>query len=88
MSWNDAMKLSKIFAGYNDWRLPTKEELMTMADVTSPTIITTYFPTTLREKYWSSSHSATGDGAWYVYFGSGYTSYYYKNENYFVRLVR
>ena len=30
MSWNDAMKLSNSFAGYNDWRLPTKEELMTL----------------------------------------------------------
>ena len=105
MTWNDAMELSNSFAGYNDWRLPTKEELMTlvfcfygkhntnysckiMTYDTSPTINTTYFPTTLREKYWSSSHSYTGDDAWYVYFGSGYTSYYYKNENYFVRLVR
>ena len=30
MTWNDAMKLSNSFAGYNDWRLPTKEELMTL----------------------------------------------------------
>jgi hypothetical protein len=30
MSWNDAMELSNSFAGYNDWRLPTKEELMTL----------------------------------------------------------
>ena len=30
MSWNDAMKLSNSFAGYKDWRLPTKEELMTL----------------------------------------------------------
>ena len=30
MSWNDAMKLSNSFAGYNDWRLPTKEELTTL----------------------------------------------------------
>ena len=30
MTWNDAMNLSVSFAGHNDWRLPTKEELMTL----------------------------------------------------------
>lgn len=30
MTWDDAMKLSNRFAGYNDWRLPTREELKTL----------------------------------------------------------
>jgi hypothetical protein len=30
MTWNEAMKLSVSFAGHNDWRLPIKEELMTL----------------------------------------------------------
>ena len=106
MSWNDAMKLSNSFAGYNDWRLPTKEELMTlvfcsdekydldgscknMTDVTSPTIITTYFPITLSKKYWSSSPYANfSNGAWFVYFGYGNSNYDYKADFNFVRLVR
>lgn len=90
MSWNDAMKLSNSFAGYNDWRLPTKEELMTMADVTSPTIITTYFPTTQSGWYWSSSPFASDSNslAWSVNFYGGYSSFIYKGSNYFVRLVR
>ena len=28
MTWDDAMKLTSNFAGHNDWRLPTKDELM------------------------------------------------------------
>ncbi|MEN9597148.1 MAG: hypothetical protein RL236_1582, partial [Pseudomonadota bacterium] len=28
MTWADAMKLTSNFAGHNDWRLPTKDELM------------------------------------------------------------
>jgi hypothetical protein len=32
MNWGEAMKLSSNFAGYNDWHLPTKEELMTLVE--------------------------------------------------------
>jgi hypothetical protein len=28
MRWADAMKLTSNFAGHNDWRLPTKDELV------------------------------------------------------------
>jgi hypothetical protein len=30
LTWNDSKSLSSDFAGYKDWRLPTKEELMTL----------------------------------------------------------
>jgi hypothetical protein len=30
ITWNEATTLSSNFAGYKDWRLPTKEELMTL----------------------------------------------------------
>jgi hypothetical protein len=32
MNWGEAMKLTSNFAGYNDWHLPTKEELMTLVE--------------------------------------------------------
>jgi hypothetical protein len=104
MSWNDAMKLSNSFAGYNDWRLPTNEELMTLVfcsdgkhntdyscknqTVTRPTINTTYFPYT-EDLYWSSSPDADDSSqAWGVYFGAGLSDGYYKSFTLFVRLVR
>lgn len=30
MNWNEAVKISDKFLGYNDWRLPTKEEFLTL----------------------------------------------------------
>jgi hypothetical protein len=32
MNWGEAMKLTSNFAGYNDWHLPTKDELMTLVE--------------------------------------------------------
>lgn len=74
MSWNDAMKLSNSFAGYNDWRLPTKEELMTLEfcsnekydldgsckNFTDVTrpIIITTYFPNTQSVYWSSSPNA------------------------------
>ena len=68
---------------FSDWRLPTKRELNLMYDVYSdqnePNLNTT--------SYWSSTE-IDYNYAWNQYFGSGYQSFYTKNDTYVVRAVR
>ena len=78
-------------AGAMAWRLPSKEELVSLVDKsrTNPAINTTYFPSTLSLFYWSSTAviSKTSD-AWFVGFDSGDGSYYNKSNTFYVRCVR
>ncbi|MFZ5766255.1 MAG: DUF1566 domain-containing protein [Thermodesulfobacteriota bacterium] len=80
-------------AGYTDWRLPTKKELVGLVDYSrpypGPTINTTYFPNTKQSTYWSSStHASYPDYAWYVHFSNGYVGNGNKYLNNYVRCVR
>ena len=80
MSWDDAMKLTSDFAGYSDWRLPTKDELMILMSANKNQKV---------GLYWSSSpYAYVSSYAWFVNFSSGYSNYNYKDNNLFVRLVR
>ncbi len=80
--------------GQNDWRLPSKKELITIVDYNipypGPTINTTYFPNTIAPGYWSSTtYAYLPDYAWYVVFSYGYVYYGYKGHDYgYVRCVR
>jgi tetratricopeptide (TPR) repeat protein len=79
MSWYDAIKLVSNFAGYSDWRLPTKEELMAIMSVSN----------NWKGTYWSSSPNANvSSSAWVVNFDYGDSGDYYKGNDNFVRLVR
>jgi hypothetical protein len=51
------------FAGYSDWRTPTREELMTLVDYTafSPAINAVVFPSTLSREYWTGSKTTNGN---------------------------
>ena len=76
-------------AGYSDWRLPSKKELMSIVNYGTyqPAIDTTYFPN-ITSLYWSSTTKGT-PFAWLVYFNSGYAYYYNNITNYlYVRCVR
>jgi hypothetical protein len=90
-TWYAALALSSTFAGNSDWRLPTTEELSSLADYTtfSPAINTGVFPNTPSSLFWSGSPDAYHSGyAWGVYFNYGHVNYGGRNDDGSVRLVR
>lgn len=94
-NWDVAMQIPKTlnlrggFAGYRDWRLPTKDELtsLVMHGRTSPAICTEAFPNAPSHWFWSSSPSVV-NLTWYVHFGDGEVNSYYRYFAGAVRLVR
>lgn len=78
------------YAGYRDWRVPTKEELESLIKQGSrPTIDGVAFPNTPTTVYWSSSpHSDDSRLAWSANLYSGRSYGSYRSYNGAVRLVR
>ncbi len=77
-AWQDAKAFCDCseLGGFDDWRLPSRIELVSLVDFTktSPAIDAAAFAQTPSDYFWSSSLVAgTPSAAWYVYFLDGNT---------------
>jgi len=94
-NWNQAIQYAQLmkFIGYHDWRLPTRNELMTLISKTTnklnARIDDHYFPDTKPAQYWSASEvSNRRTHAWFIYFGDGSKYWTDKRNHLYIRLVR
>ncbi len=92
-TWQEALSYceTSTLAGYNDWRLPNRNELQSIVDYGSnnPSINTTYFSGTEPSSYWSSTTYAINPiSAWSVSFDDGNISHFFKPSHLCVRAVR
>jgi hypothetical protein len=93
MTYEEAEKACKELnaGGHKDWRLPTREELLTIVDLTkhSPAIDPIFTNTKTDDWYWTSTPCAWDPSlAWVVVFDYGLVSSSYKHGSYYVRPVR
>ena len=93
-NWQEAISYCEALEldNKNDWRLPNKNELITIVDYGENTpAISPVFQHTMSNAYWSST-SLKGyyDYAWVIYFFNGYSYANFKveNEELYVRCVR
>lgn len=79
--------------GHNDWRMPSKDEIFSISDLSRaaspPTINTTFFPNSRAAEYWTANdYSFQWNTAWAWNFELGHDRVDWKREAKFVRLVR
>ena len=85
------MMNSTNFCGYDDWRLPDKDELQGLGRTvgTDSHLNTDFFPNSHNFWYWTSSQkSADKSKAWSIRSDFGFSRARDKNEKHHMRLVR
>lgn len=95
-NWQAALKYCEDlnYAGYDDWRLPNKNELTSLLDLDKTEAPYSTFPDMPKNRFWSSSTRVDSkfESAWVVMFAEGYVSGVSKanadNNTYSVRCVR
>ena len=90
-NWKDSIEYCKNldFKTYNDWRLPTKNELITIVDDTRKPAIKVEFKNSTSNYYWSSfTYDSGSDFAWYIDFSNSDAYNSFKDNNYYIRCVR
>jgi hypothetical protein len=78
-------------AGFDDWRIPSRIELVSILDVTrtQPAINAAAFSSVPSDWFWTSSVAADNpQAAWYVYFYFGYPKTDLISNQFLVRCVR
>ena len=95
MTWQEASRYAKKlnrekFAGFDDWRVPTIEELRTIVDYDRYNLaVKKEFKNIDSQQYWSSTTLASDSSrAWIVYFKGGYDGWYNKSGNNYAVCVR
>jgi hypothetical protein len=91
--WQEALAYcaSLDWGGYDDWRLPDRNELQSIVDYDryEPAIDPAAFPATPSNYFWSSSSYVTSLlSAWVVYFFDGYVNGYGMSDTKHARCVR
>jgi len=89
--WLKKINMGKGYAGYRNWRLPTKRELLSLVSSrhSHPSIDNRVFPHTPASGYWTASAFASGDDyAYSVDFMNGHGSLDFVSRRKLVRLVR
>ena len=93
MAWAEAVAYCErlVLAGYDDWRLPSLDELTSIvnSDYRDPAIDTAFFPDTKSDHYWSSDASELhSNEARHIDFARGHDYEGFRSQRYFVRAVR
>ena len=92
-AWVQALKAAEShqYGGYKDWRLPNKNELESIVELScsTPAINEKQFPQTPAAFFWTSSpYTGVADGAWSVDFAYGSVVASEKTGKNYVRLLR